>query len=155
MKATRPTRTPRAKKTNATISQITPHTGKEVSRWKRPERVLSPRAGKHPQIFAKADASDSFTLRAIVSSITVGQSGLQNYDIYDRRVPMTSQRTYMHDMTPTNNTLPQKKKHEWCVSENKNATLTKNRSASPRATNQNSSIIPDIPNIRNHVLVEH
>lgn len=67
LKAASPTRIPAAKKINATKSQMTPQT------WD----------GKHPQIRANAEASELFTLRAMVSSIT-------------------SQRTYKSDMTPMN-----------------------------------------------------
>jgi len=96
LKATRPTRMPPAKKQKAMINQITPHTCD----------------GQHPQISEKAYASDPFTLRAIVSS-------------------MTSHRTYIHDITPMNN--------------------TKYLSATLFATNQNRMINPDIPRIRIHV----
>jgi len=57
--------TPTAKNIKAWISQITPQT----------------RDGQHPQISAKAEASEVLTFRAMVSS-------------------MTSHRQYKHDMTP-------------------------------------------------------
>jgi hypothetical protein len=67
LKTAIPTRIPAAKKTNAIRSQMTPQT------WD----------GKHPHIRANAEASELFTLREMVSSIT-------------------SQRTYKSDITPMN-----------------------------------------------------
>ena len=69
LKATIPTMMPRAKKTNATINQITPqtvvwiriHSFSDVKRY-------SPRDGQQPQISANALASELLTLRRMVSS---------------------------------------------------------------------------------------
>ena len=47
-------------------------------------------------------------------------------------LPTTSQRTYMHDMTPMNS--------------------TRYRRASPPATNQNKTIKPDMPRMSSHEL---
>jgi hypothetical protein len=73
-----PTKTPQMKKTNAMMSQMTPQTfffeicekGCHRSARTRSNKVLLglPCEGKQPQIFAKADASEAFTFRAIVSS---------------------------------------------------------------------------------------
>ena len=64
---------------NAMTSQITPHTFENSSRnalrsvhaaYVKKEAIINvPREGKQPQIFAKADASDVLTFRAMVSSV--------------------------------------------------------------------------------------
>ena len=70
-----PTKTPEMKKMKAMMSQMTPHTFVKESANDRSVRTRSNKAllglpceGKQPQIFAKADASEAFTFRAIVSS---------------------------------------------------------------------------------------
>jgi len=81
LNARMPTMMPKRKKMNAMTSQMTPHTVANSSRnalrsvhaaQVKKKRVISvPREGKQPQIFAKADASDVLTFRAMVSSVGV------------------------------------------------------------------------------------
>ena len=72
LNTTRPMMTPAAKKANAWMSQMTPHTVR-----RRDQKVLVgteglgrdvPWEGQQPQISANDDASEPFTFRAIVSS---------------------------------------------------------------------------------------
>lgn len=93
------------------------------------------------------------TFLAIVSSTKRQQNTLKKAVIGAGvgNSPMTSQRTYMHDMTPMNRT------YETCISECYTPLLlgkypTKYRNAILPATNQNKMINPDIPRINNHVL---